>query len=311
MVSYNNIPQPEYEGDVDKIARLYAKAWKLVLKEIERLSALPESPNQQLLLQQQQSVLRQLTVIFESLRQEMGVQVADYITDAYIAGQAYTLLAVGVFTTLTEARQGVEFSMLNRNKVDAMIRDTQSDLLKATNNTEMNVKRMVRETVSKVMSEAAVMSYNRKTISKKIKEELNKKALQQKTNEAGIAIIDKKGRRWKLDTYVNMVSRTKLQMSYMEGIRNEAEQKGYDLGVISSHNAEDACRGYEGMIISLNGKTDGYLTYEGIKATKACFHPNCKHTVRPILDMDWLPPAVKKKHESKMRDYRRQERLGN
>lgn len=310
MVKYYDVPQPVYEGDAGKIARLYGKAWALILKEIQKLSALPESPDQYLLLRQQQSVLRQLTVIFATLRQEMGVQVADYITDAYIEGQAYTLLAVGTFDSMAEARQGVQFSMINRMKVDAMIRDTQSDLLKATNNTEQNVKQMVRTSVSTAMQEAAVMSNNRKTVAKKIKEELNKQALKEKTNDAAIAIIDKRGRKWKLDTYVNMVSRTKLQTSYMEGIRNEAEQKGFDLGVISSHGAEDACRGYEGMIISMNGKTQGYLSYEAIKATKECFHPNCKHTVRPLAGLDWIPPKVMQKHKDKMKAHNERVKQG-
>ena len=104
-----------------------------------------------------------------------------------------------------------------------------------------------------------------------------------------------------------MVARTKMNNAYIQAIREEALQDGTDLAIISTKpDTYDACKNYEGMIISLNGLTAGYLTYEGIKATKQCFHPNCGHFVRPFSNIDRVPPKLKAIHESKMNNYRKE-----
>jgi hypothetical protein len=101
-----------------------------------------------------------------------------------------------------------------------------------------------------------------------------------------------------------MVARTKMNNAYIDAIREEALQDGTDLAIISTKpDTYDACKHYEGMIISLNGLTSGYLTYEGIKQSKECFHPNCGHFVRPIGGTDKVPDKLMKVHEKQMNNY--------
>ena len=125
-------------------------------------------------------------------------------------------------------------------------------------------------------------------------------AFNRKLNEeAWVGIIDKAGRRWNLSTYAEMVVRTKLQQAHVEGVRVETLERGVDLAVISSHGAKDACGGYEGIVISINGQTPGYKTYKELRQGGKIFHPNCKHHISPIRDFKLLPELVRLKHEKK------------
>ena len=98
-----------------------------------------------------------------------------------------------------------------------------------------------------------------------------------------------------------MVVRTKLQQAHIEGVRVESLERGVDLAVISSHGAKDACGGYEGLVISMNGETPGYKTYQKLRQGGKIFHPNCKHHISPIRDIKLLPESLRKKHEEAMR----------
>jgi hypothetical protein len=142
-------------------------------------------------------------------------------------------------------------------------------------------------------------------MAKRIEQELRKQFLQNGIKDADIAIIDRAKRKWKLRTYSTMVTRTKMNMAYIDAIREDALQNGMDLAIISTKpDTHDDCLNYEGMIISLNGVTSGFLTYEEIKKSKLCFHPNCGHYVRPIGGIEWVPPNLLQKHKRQMAKYR-------
>ncbi|GGK36657.1 hypothetical protein GCM10010965_32000 [Caldalkalibacillus thermarum] len=42
----------------------------------------------------------------------------------------------------------------------------------------------------------------------------------------------------------------------------------------------------------MNGVTDGYLTYDNLRASNLIFHPNCMHKITPIRDVSLLPKEV-------------------
>jgi len=56
-------------------------------------------------------------------------------------------------------------------------------------------------------------------------------------------------------------------------------QEGHDLVMVSVQGAKDKCRRWEGSILSLTGKTEGYPTLAFAKATNEVFHPRCRHTL--------------------------------
>lgn len=104
------------------------------------------------------------------------------------------------------------------------------------------------------------------------------KEVKAKIAEDGItALIDRGGKTWQLDTYAEMLTRQVMANSGRDGIYNTAQEYGFDLAEITSHGTEhEECAVWEGKIVSLSGKTDGYPSLQD--ATDAgLFHIGCKH----------------------------------
>lgn len=291
-----DLPLPNYERDVDEIVRIYKNAILEVILILEQLSTYGKEKD--ISRSQMQSVLAQLSVLLREVDSEAEVWVKERIQEAFKNGQAETLVAIGEVKTLDEAVKLASMSALVYTTLDVLLEDTFEDLLYANQKMKRETVKMVRAIVSEQMREKAAMGQGRNTTRNAIIKALSKKEIRERFNvEGNVAIIDKAGRRWKLETYAEMIVRTKLMQSHIEGTRIEALERGVDLAIISSHGATDACRLYEGQIISLNGLTDGFPTYRDLAASNLIFHPNCKHKVTPIRDINLLPAAVRKKFE--------------
>ena len=92
-----------------------------------------------------------------------------------------------------------------------------------------------------------------------------------------IAFIDKKGRRWNMASYVEMLTRTATADIYNTAKKNELVAHGEDLVIVSSHGTScHICARWEGKTLSLSGLTPGYAKLEDAKAA-GLFHPNCRH----------------------------------
>ncbi len=282
---------PSYERDISNYMREYKRAMQEVTERVASLSVINE-----LDMSQAESLSAQIGYILQDLDSTTSGWVEEHITKAFKDGQARAILAAVNSVNLTDAARMASFSKLATGTLNSLISDTYQDLLFATQNTSRKVKSLVREVVSEQMRIKAAQQLGRSTMNRAIINDLTKKGLSKKVKEDGwIGIVDKAGRRWNLTTYADMVVRTKLQQSYIEGVRVEGLERGIDLAVISSHGASDACGNYEGAIISLNGITPGYPTYAELKASGEIFHPNCTHTVSSLRSPDLLPKDVRAK----------------
>ena len=294
---YQEPPKVEYDKDIERLIKYYQQAYKEILSSVVDLANIPDSED---VYQRQAALLQQVGSILAQLNTENKIWCEQMIKQAYTNGQAAALLSTGMAVSLLAATNMVQFSQLSQQTVDALINDTYNDLLAATSNTERRIKQIVRQTVGNVLRQRTAKNFGRKTISKDIASQLTKKGLSEKVNKDGfVGIVDKAGRRWDVKRYAEMVTRTKLNQAHVEGVRTSGIERGIDLAVISTHNAEDECNHYEGMIISLNGITEGLLSYDEIRNTNRCFHPNCQHKVH-LVKPSLLPKAVKDKHASKV-----------
>lgn len=314
----NDIPFPEYEGDENKVIQIYLSAWISIQNEIMKLLKMQPTDNVVTLLQQQQRSLDRIEYLFNQLGVDLSKAVSPLLFDAIVTGAAYSVITKGVELqrvdyktynrSLTQIKKRIQYDYApSRNyRTKKLITDTQQDLLKATTNTKENVKRLIRSTVAEVMQQNATRNQKFTNLEEKVKDSLRKNMLKEKLADADIAIVDRIGRQWKLETYVKMVVRTKTSTAYFDGIREQAEKEGMDLAVINTHpDTKDACLNYQGMVISLNGTTPGFPTYQELKASKKIFHPNCRHFARPIPSMDWLPADSKAIHLKKITEYRK------
>jgi len=305
MNEYEQVPET-YEAENDEFNELYLVAWVLIIQALMRLIRLPPSINATQMLQLERSVNTEIQSVFADLERKAIPMATDKVSNAYYEGVSFSRSAMSQDSKLTEVKNS-DLNDSHKLRLQTMIDQTQEDLLKATHNTKNNVKQLVRKVVSKEISNAGKSGRfgKQSAMAKQIEDQLRKQFLDNGIKDADVAIIDKSNRKWKLRTYSNMVARTKMNNAYIEAIREEALQDGTDLAIISTKpNTYDACKHYEGMIISLNGLTAGYLTYESIKQSKQCFHPNCGHFLRPFSNIDRVPAKLKAIHESKMKIYR-------
>ncbi|HDR3499667.1 TPA: hypothetical protein QCN48_005132 [Bacillus toyonensis] len=305
MNEFEQVPET-YEAENEEFDALYVMAWLMVIQALMKLLRLPQATTSTQMLQMERQVNTEVKAIFTNLERKAVNMATTKVTEAYMEGVSYSRTAKVQESKLVEVK-GKDLNDSHRTRLNKMISQTQDDLLKATHNTQNNVKQLVRTVVSKEISGTGYGGKigKQKHMAARIEKQLRKQFLEAGIKDSDVAIIGRDKRKWKLKTYSSMVTRTKMNMAYIDAIREEALQDGSDLAIISTKpDTADECKNYEGMIISLNGLTAGYLTYEEIKKSKACFHPNCGHFVRPIGGIDWIPKNLLIIHKKQMSKYR-------
>lgn len=287
-MAVRKVPTPNYDYEINKIMGVYQEARQAILTELLRLLESDMPPNETW-TSLQLSLLRQIDFILGQANQEIQRTVEEAILESFTNGQGGLLYAIGDYNSLADATEGVAFSMLAQQTVDAMIADTFTDLLSATQHTSKQLKKIVRQTVSEQMQAGILQQAGRRFMSKAINQELTKKGFTKKIDDEGfVGIVDRAGRKWKLDVYTRMVVRTKLTQAHSEGMKVQGMESEIDLAVISSHGAKDSCSQFEGLVVSMNGLTEGYKTVEELRKSNKIFHPNCEHTFYPIRSLEVL-----------------------
>jgi hypothetical protein len=226
------------------------------------------------------AVMASISEVLTNLNEEAAAWVEANVPLAARAGVAESIVALGVVDTLAEANTIVKFNRVNKALVEAVIADTQADLLAVTTNVERKVRSAVRQVTSEVLRENLAAGINgRKTIRGEILANLRSKL----GASLNTGIIDSAGRRWDPSVYTEMLTRTKLMRTHIEATMNESVSREAYYGKISAHGAKDACRNYEGRVVKLTADAPGNYPYIGnLIGGRDIFHPNCKHVVSPI-----------------------------
>lgn len=246
----------------------------------------------------QAAIMRQVQIELYKYNPEIRAEVEKAILNSFKDGQAHTLLTIGEAETFADARRGVTQSLFQKRKVESIFQDTFSDLLYATNNTDVRLKRIIRETAADRVQLGVARQMGWKQVSNDLEKRLVKEGLSKTIKTDGfVGVVDKAGRRWQLETYTDMLVETKMRDAYIEGVRTEGLEFGTDLAIISGHGAKDACGQWEGVIISMNGMTEGLPTYDDALGSGQVFHPRCQHHLMPYRSMDLIHPNAIAKSE--------------
>ncbi len=168
------------------------------------------------------------------------------------------------------------FTQIDEQAVTALASEVMSYYRDSYSGVKKAAMRMLNESardqVTTILAEGKISGDARKAIADKIAGRLK---------EGLVALVDRGGRRWSLETYANMLTRTMLVKTANEGLSNRLVKNGYDLVQVSDHAAEcDLCHPWEGKILTLSGKNPSYKTVD--QATQeGLFHPNCRHRLLP------------------------------
>jgi hypothetical protein len=287
MAEFKEIPVPSYEYEISQLVDYYKRAVNDILRELNSVDLTDFQRANAL------AVLKDIADILSELDDNAVAWVEENIPKVALDGVAGAIMALGVAETIDEARTIAKFNRLNRELVKAVVADTQSDLLAVTQNVNRKVKAAIRQAVAESMRSNMTRGINgRRTISADIVTDMRKRL----GDAVNTGIIDAAGRRWKPEVYVDMVVRTKIMQAYKEATRNEAISRGAYYGVISRHNAADACRNWESKIVKLTPDAPGDFPYVDDLPRREIFHPNCRHIITPVRRIDRLPDDIKQRN---------------
>lgn len=270
----SKIPTPTYEHDIALLKSYYEKALREVSRELSKLSLTDFQRAQ--VLATQGSIKEILGKLDKNAIEWVGNKIPIAATD----GVALSLVSLGLAESLEEARKIVKFNRLNRDFIETAIADTQSDLLQISQNVERKVRIAIRQATAETMRANLTRGINGT-------QSLKQDILSRLDESTKTGIIDAAGRRWNPATYAETVVRTKMSQTQRETAINEGVSRGVKYGIISRHNAIDACSKWEGKIVSLSHNGDYPHIYD--LPRREIFHPNCKHVVTPIRRPDRLP----------------------
>lgn len=113
------------------------------------------------------------------------------------------------------------------------------------------------------------------------KQALRDALLQKAIDGKYITIVNKNGDsvQYNIDSYAEMVARTKLIEASSMAVIDTAQEVGADLVQVSSHNTRcEECAEYEGKIFSISGSDPDFPALDAAPP----FHPNCMHDITVV-----------------------------
>ena len=264
------IPRPSYDTDVFQLQSRYRSAMRDLRN---RLNELPLDTMQR---DQVEAALHDVSQIMQRLNLDMEDWAKAAFPKAVVNGINTARAALEIAGTVGLSTR---FSGVNKRMLEAVMSDTQNDLLAVTQNVERRVRTAVRNVSAEVLRSNMAQGINGtrtniRDVYSRLRQDLGA--------SLDTGVIDAAGRRWKPDTYVEMLTRTKLMEAHIHGTMNEALERGVLYGRVSKHSATDACKNWEGKLLKLVSDAPGdFPTVDEARATRQVFHPNCAHLVLP------------------------------
>lgn len=289
MRNFREPPRPSYDYDVNRLVKTYEKALQMVQAELNTLF-LTEFERAQII-----AVEENIREILTNLKTYGDKWALTNIPKVAKEGIASTLYSLGLAETYEEALKIAKFNTINRELVQAIVADTQADLLAVTQNVNRRTKAAIRQASADVLrAKVSTEVTGTQSLQQALTQDIRLRLGQAADN----AIVDAAGRRWKLKNYTEMLARTKMMEAHVESTFNEALERGVEFGVVSRHGGScSKCAPWEGRIIALNpNNTQGYPTIEEARS-QSLWHPSCRHTISPARRLDRLPKEIRDLNE--------------
>lgn len=195
----------------------------------------------------------------------------------------------------------ISFGAIHRDAINVIIRDTFNNIAAATTYMEDNLKEAIRNAAKEKYKLGIITGETRRETTKGLIEGLNQKGFTAYYDEKGryiplnqyvntlldenwVGFVDAAGRRWDLENYAEMLTRTKVLEATNAGTENRLTQNGLDLVIITSHGAEDWCRFYENRVFSISGHSSEYPPLKQVPNHGCPMHPRCRHSEAPFVE---------------------------
>lgn len=256
------------EVDIDKYTDIFLEMYENTYNKIyKKLSDYyteidyPTYVKQEALLKQIGKILDDFSIGFGDKFKQAIEQTSKFATLSAIKGMSY----------YKDATKSLDWHYdFAKKYAETTFNDNYQHIAAQTNNIKETIKKNLRSIATKTFQRASVEGLSRKEAYKLIKEEML-------TKHPKFEFVDKAGRKWDTKKYFEMLTRTVIMNSLRESYVNTLTNEGQDLVKVSINGAKDACRNWEGKILSLTGATKSYPTLSDAIASGEIFHPRCRH----------------------------------
>lgn len=256
------------EAKLAKLTQTYKAAYKQIYSEIAGATSFGST--------NRRAILAQITVILEELGKDTQEYIDEFIPSQYETGADEAVSQLKDIEAPVKIKTG--FNRVHKDAIAALVDDT----AKAFGESLTGVNRSAQLLLGKISREQITQQLATGQIGGAATKRVQKQVIGLIQDQGIAALVDKSGRKWELDDYTEMLIRTKAVEARNTGLKNRLVENGYDLVQVSSHNSQhEACRVWEGKILSITGETKGYPTL--IQAERdGLFHPNCKHAINGL-----------------------------
>ena len=200
---------------------------------------------------------------------------AKAITDALV--EAWQTGANVATTDLKKVLDSLELPTVTAPVNSLALQALASETVATVTSTHTSILRAVedgyRQAVARTSAQVLAGTHTRR--------EATQAALDDMASAGLTSFTDKAGRKWKMDTYAEMATRTATAHAAIDGHNQQLERLGHDLVLVSDSPREcELCRPWEGKVLSLSGDTSGPAIASVAKARmEKLFHPNCTHSL--------------------------------
>jgi minor capsid protein 2/ADP-ribosyltransferase exoenzyme len=291
------IDQDLLDDAASSVADLYRELESALNQRIaQRLRADLDSPYELGKLDAVRKLQRSAQLLVATLQAARTKAIRDAIARAYRDGHGSALTGIpekywpksGIGQAAREGQREIPNAPVIENIAAALHRDL--------GRVEGNILRNVADAYRAVQAAAAA----RITSGAFTRRQAAQAAWQRLVDRGVTSFVDSAGRRWRLSSYAEMMTRTNAARAAVQGQTDRLTGIGVDLVIVSDHAQEcKLCRPFEGKVLTLGTKTgrisvehatrDGETvtvnvvgTLDGARA-KGLMHPNCRHSTSAYL----------------------------
>lgn len=218
-------------------------------------------------------VLVDIEAITKELEKETRIWLDEEVPKQYDDG---SFRAISDCKTKELILKQTEFGQIHKEAVETLVDEAYLDFANGIEGVKRAGREFLSEMVKLKINERIVVGAIKGEGVYKIKREVKKLV----ENRGFTALIDRGGKRWKIDNYAEMLVRTHMIKANNAGFVNRLLENGVELVEMSHHaSACPICQPYEGKVFSLTGNDKKYG-----KAPSLPIHPNCKHSFAPYID---------------------------
>ena len=261
------MPAPfDEEKQIQQLVSLYRGGFEEILRVIVQKEAKGQWT------QYWRDLLLEVRAILQQLDQYSDQWIEQTIGQVYSQAAAQT--AVFLSQLGMQKPQKPEFAQVHQRAIDVVAQNMADNLRDAS--------QFIGRRVNDVFRQVGLEQTGRKQAAGATVRDMKQKVVQGLLDQGQTAFVDRRGRKWRLDSYAEMVARTTTREAASVATINTCDEFGLDLVRISTHSPTcELCAPLQGKVYSISGNDDRYpmLTDE----RRPPIHPNCRHVLAPYV----------------------------